>query len=92
VSVVCLFVMTVVVMLSKACFFGFHSTAQLSLGSNSLMGSIPIEVTRLTLLSKSSVVCFLVVANLTMISLYSNLCFSIFHFHVQLCLISRRIV
>jgi hypothetical protein len=40
----------------------FHASAFLSLKSNSLMGTIPIEVTRLTLLSKSISIWILVVA------------------------------
>jgi hypothetical protein len=39
----------------------FHSTAYLSLGGNSLTGTIPSEVGLLTKLSESSVVCLLVV-------------------------------
>jgi hypothetical protein len=61
----------------------FHFTAQLSLGSNNLMGTIPVEVTRLTFLCESISIWILVAANVAMLN--SNVCLTFFILHVQIC-------
>ncbi len=56
-----------VIFLRVACHFLIF-TATLSLRGNSLRGTIPNEITSLTLLSKFNVVWFLVVANIAVLS------------------------